>query len=98
MTEHEFDRAVENAAERFETCVEAAADRLDRGISRRWQQRPFRIFIKTLSVSAGLGLIGGGLWLSAAGHKALARWCVGLGAAGLLAELCKALIFRHDGR
>lgn len=96
MTEQQFDRMVEHAAEKFETGVERAADRLERGLERRWQQRPFRMMMKTVSVLAELGLIGGALCLSARGHRAAARWCFALGAAGLVFECGKALIFQKE--
>ncbi len=96
MTEQQFDRAVERAADKLETCVEAAADRLDRGFERRWQQRPFRILMRTVSVSAELGLIGGAFCLSARGHRTLARWCFALGAVGLVFECGRALLFKKE--
>lgn len=38
MTEYEFDRCIEAAAQRFERRVEEAADRLDRGVSVAWHK------------------------------------------------------------
>ena len=96
MTEQQFDRAVERAAEKLETCVEAAADRLDRGLERGWRHRPFRILMRTVSISAELGLMGGAFWLSAGGHKTLGRWCFALGTVGLVFECGRALLFKKE--
>ena len=44
MTEQEFDRKVEELAGRFERRVEASADRLEQGLTQRWNgSRWFRL-------------------------------------------------------
>lgn len=58
MTEQEFDRKVEELAERFERCVEASADRLEQGLTQRWNgSRWFRLTARAGSAAMGMGLL-----------------------------------------
>lgn len=58
MTEQEFDRKVEEMAGRFERCVEAAADRLEQGLTQRWNgSRWFRLAAMAGSAAMGMGLL-----------------------------------------
>lgn len=95
MTEQEFDRRVERAADRLEQRIEGAADRLDRSLTRKWEHRPFRVLVKSLSFAAELGLMAGGLLLSREDHKLWAGICFWTGAAGLLCDLLRCLFLRR---
>lgn len=58
MTEQEFDRKVEELAERFERRVEASADRLEQGLTQRWNgSRWFRLTARAGSAAMGMGLL-----------------------------------------
>ena len=96
MTEYEFDRCIEAAAQRFERRVEEAADRLDRGVSVAWHKsRTLRITLKSISLAAEAGLTLGAARLAKQGHHTAAFWCFILGAAGLAADIVTAIAFRR---
>ena len=96
MTEKEFDQKIENMAARFELRVETAADHLDRGITRRYDEsRLFRFATRGTSIAVEIGLLFGAKHLADKGHRTAAMWCVGLGIAGLVAELLRILVFRR---
>lgn len=96
MTEKEFNQKVEDMAARFEHRVETAADHLDKGISQKYDEsRLFRFAARGASIAAEIGLLIGAKQLADKGYRTAAMWCVGLGAAGLAAELLRILVFRR---
>lgn len=96
MTEREFDQKVEEMAARLESRIEASADKLDRDVTRKYNDsRLFRFTTKGISVAAEIGLLIGGKHLAQKGYKTAAVWCVALGAVGLAFELLRIFIFRR---
>lgn len=96
MTEKEFDQKVEDMAARFEHQIETAADHLDKGITKKYDEsRLFRFATRGTSIAAEIGLLFGAKHLAGKGHGTAAMWCVGLGVAGLVAELLRILVFRR---
>jgi hypothetical protein len=97
MTEKEFDNKVEAMAARFEGRVESAADRLDKGLTYRYNQsRLFRFITTGISIAAEIGLLVGAKHLGEKGCRIAAIWCAGLGAAGLAAQLIRLVVFRRE--
>lgn len=108
MTEHEFDRmidqaagrferAVEHAAGQFERAMEAGANHLDRSLTAAWDgSNLFRWVQRTLELLAGAGLLAAAKHFADAGRRAAALWCAGLGAAVLAAALVRILLFRRE--
>ena len=75
MTEQEFDRKVEELAGRFERRVEASADRLEQGLTQRWNgSRLFRLTARAGSAAMGMGLLLGAASLRRKGFLTAARW------------------------
>lgn len=104
MTEHEFDRMVDQAADRFAQAVERAAGRFERAMEARagrltdaWDGSAlFRWVQRTLELLAGAGLLAAAKHFADAGRRAAALWCAGLGAAVLAAALVRILLFRRE--
>ena len=58
MTERAFDQKVEDMAARLESRIEASADKLDRDVTRKYNDsRLFRFTTKGISVAAEIGLL-----------------------------------------
>lgn len=96
MTEKEFDQKVEDMAVRFERRIETAADHLDKGVTRKYNEsRLFRFTTRGISTAAEIGLLIRAKCLAEGGHRTAAIWCAGLGATGLAAELLRILMFRR---
>ena len=96
MREREFDQKVENWAARLENRIEASADRLDRNITRKYNNsRLFRFTTRGISTAAEIGLLIGSKYLAQKGYKAAAVLCVALGAVGLISELLQIFVFRR---
>lgn len=96
MTEKEFEQKVEDMAARFEHRVETAADHLDKGITKKYDEsRLFRFAARGISIAAEIGILIGAKYLAAKGHGTAAMWCAVLGVAGLVAELLRILVFRR---
>ena len=84
MTEQEFDRKVEELAERFERRVEASADRLEQGLTQRWNgSRLFRLLLGAAS-------------LRRKGFLTTARWCAAVGLVGLVCEMACSVLWRRS--
>lgn len=81
----------------FEQRIEAAADKFDKSISKKWNNnRFFRIGIKSVSLTAEAALIFGAVHLAKQGYKTAAAWCFGLGAVGVIADIITAITFRRN--
>lgn len=97
MTEQEFDRKVEELAERFERCVEASADRLEQGLTQRWNgSRWFRLTARAGSAAMGMGLLLGAASLRRKGFLTAARWCAAVGLVGLVCEIACGILWRRS--
>lgn len=108
MTEHEFDRmvdqaadrfaqAVERAAGRFERAMEAGAGRLTRGLTDAWDGSAlFRWIVCSAELLAGVGLLMAARHFTSGGRRVPCFWCAGLGAAALAAALLRILLFRRN--
>ena len=108
MTEHEFDRmvdqaadrfaqAVERAAGRFERAMEAGAGRLTRGLTDVWDGSAlFRWIVCSAELLAGVGLLAAARHFASGGRRVPCFWCAGLGAAALAAALLRILLFRRN--
>ena len=97
MTEQEFDRKVEELAERFERCVEASADRLEQGLTQRWNgSRWFRLAARAGSAAMGMGLLLGAASLRRKGFLTAARWCAAVGLVGLVCEMACSVLWRRS--
>lgn len=95
MTEQEFDRKVEELAGRFERRVEASADRLEQGLTQRWNgSRWFRLTAKAGSAAMGMGLLLGAASLRRKGFLTTARWCAAIGMVGLVCEVICSVLWR----
>lgn len=97
MTEREFERIIEHAADKFEHNIEAAADRFDKGITRKWNHsRLFRICTRTTSLIAEISLIIGARYLSERGYKTVSMICFILGVLGIVAGIVRIFIFKRE--
>ena len=97
MTEQEFDRKVEELAGRFERRVEASADRLEQGLTQRWNgSRLFRLTARAGSAAMGMGLLLGAASLRRKGFLTAARWCAAVGLVGLVCEMACGILWRRS--
>ena len=97
MTEQEFDRKVEELAGRFERRVEASADRLEQGLTQRWNgSRWFRLTARAGSAAMGMGLLLGAVSLRRKGFLTAARWCAAVGLVGLVSEIACSVLWRRS--
>ena len=97
MTEQEFDRKVEEMDGRFERCVEASADRLEQGLTQRWNgSRWFRLTARAGSAAMGMGLLLGAASLRRKGFLTAARWCAAVGLVGLVCEMACSVLWRRS--
>lgn len=108
MTEHEFDRmidqaagrferAVEHAAGQFERAMEAGANHLDRSLTAAWDGSAlFRWIVCSAELLAGVGLLAAARHFASGGRRVPCFWCAGLGAAALAAALLRILLFRRN--
>lgn len=97
MTEQEFDRKVEELAGRFERRVEASADRLEQGLTQRWNgSRWFRLAARAGSAAMGMGLLLGAASLRRKGFLTAARWCAAVGLVGLVCEMACGILWRRS--
>ena len=97
MTEQEFDRKVEELAERFERCVEASADRLEESLTQRWNGSMwFRLTARAGSAAMGMGLLLGAASLRRKGFLTAARWCAAVGLVGLVCEIACSVLWRRS--
>lgn len=97
MTEQEFDRKVEELAGRFERRVEASADRLEQGLTQRWNgSRWFRLAARAGSAAMGMGLLLGAASLRRKGFLTAARWCAAVGLVGLVCEIACGILWRRS--
>ena len=97
MTEQEFDRKVEELAGRFERRVEASVDRLEQGLTQRWNgSRWFRLTARAGSAAMGMGLLLGAASLRRKGFLTAARWCAAVGLVGLVCEIACSVLWRRS--
>ena len=104
MTEHEFDRMVDQAADRFAQAVERAAGRFERAMEAGagrltdvWDGSAlFRWIVCSAELLAGVGLLMAARHFASGGRRVPCFWCAGLGAAVLAAALLRILIFRRN--
>ena len=97
MTEQEFDRKVEEMAGRFERRVEASADRLEQGLTQRWNgSRWFRLTARAGSAAMGMGLLLGAASLRRKGFLTAARWCAAVGLVGFVCEIACSVLWRRS--
>ena len=93
MTEHEFDRMVDQAAGRFERAMEAGGSRL----TDAWDGSAlFRWIVCSAELLAGVGLLMAARHFASGGRRVPCFWCAGLGAAALAAALLRILLFRRN--
>lgn len=96
MKEQEFNQKVERAAAIFERRVEAAADHLDKTVSRAWDRsRLFRCLSRGTSLAAEVGLLLVAARLADRGNRTAAAWCAGLSAVGLTGDVLTAVCFQR---
>lgn len=104
MTEHEFDRMVDQAADRFAQAVERAAGRFERAMEAGagrltdvWDGSAlFRRIVCSAELLAGVGLLMAARHFASGGRRVPCFWCAGLGAAALAAALLRILLFRRN--
>ena len=104
MTEHEFDRMVDQAADRFEQAVERAAGRFERAMEAGagrltdvWDGSAlFRWIACSAELLAGVGLLMAARHFASGGRRVPCFWCAGLGAAALASALLRILLFRRN--
>ena len=104
MTEHEFDRMVDQAADRFAQAVERAAGRFERAmeagagrLTDAWDGSAlFRWIVCSAELLAGVGLLMAARHFASGGRRVSCFWCAGLGAAALAAALLRILLFRRN--
>ena len=97
MTEQEFDRKVEELAGRFERRVEASADRLEQGLTQRWNgSRWFRLAARAGSAAMGMGLLLGAASLRRKGFLTAARCCAAVGLVGFVCEIACGILWRRS--
>ena len=108
MTEHEFDRMIDQAADRFERAVEhaagqferameAGANHLDRSLTAAWDDSNlFRWSVCGAELLAGVGLLAAAKYFADAGQRAACFCCAGTGAAVLAAALLRIALLRGN--
>ena len=104
MTEHEFDRMVDQAADRFAQAVERAAGRFERAmeagagrLTDAWDGSAlFRWIVCSAELLAGVGLLMAVRHFASGGRRVPCFWCAGLGAAALASALLRILLFRRN--
>ena len=104
MTEHEFDRMVDQAADRFAQAVERAAGRFERAmeagagrLTDAWDGSAlFRWIVCSAELLAGVGLLMAARRTRNRGRGARRWQSAGLGAAALAAALLRILLFRRN--
>lgn len=104
MTEHEFDRMVDQAADRFAQTVERAAGRFERAMEAGagrltdvWDGSAlFRWIVCSAELLAGVGLLMAARHFASGGRRVPCFWCAGLGAAALASALLRILLFRRN--
>lgn len=104
MTEHEFDRMVDQAADRFAQAVERAAGRFERAmeagagrLTDAWDGSAlFRWIVCSAELLAGVGLLMAARRFASGGRRVPCFWCAGLGAAALASALLRILLFRRN--
>ena len=104
MTEHEFDRMVDQAADRFAQAVERAAGRFERAMEAGagrltdvWDGSAlFRWIVCSAELLAGVGLLMAARHFASGGRRVPCFWCAGLGAATLASALLRILLFRRN--
>ena len=104
MTEHEFDRMVDQAADRFAQAVERAAGRFERAMEAGagrltdvWDGSAlFRWIVCSTELLAGVGLLMAARHFASGGRRVPCFWCAGLGAAALASALLRILLFRRN--
>ena len=104
MTEHEFDRMVDQAADRFAQAVERAAGRFERAMEAGagrltdvWDGSAlFRWIVCSAELLAGVGLLMAARHFASSGRRIPCFWCAGLGAAALASALLRILLFRRN--
>ena len=104
MTEHEFDRMVDQAADRFAQAVERAAGRFERAmeagagrLTDAWDGSAlFRWIVCSAELLAGVGLLMAARHFASGGRRVPCSWCAGLGAAALASALLRILLFRRN--
>ena len=104
MTEHEFDRMVDQAADRFAQAVERAAGRFERAMEAGagrltdvWDGSAlFRWIVCSAELLAGVGLLRAARHFASGGRRVPCFWCAGLGAAALASALLRILLFRRN--
>ena len=104
MTEHEFDRMVDQAADRFAQAVERAAGRFERAMEAGagrltdvWDGSAlFRWIVCSAELLAGVGLLAAARHFASGGRRVPCFWCAGLGAAALASALLRILLFRRN--
>lgn len=104
MTEHEFDRMVDQAADRFAQAVERATGRFERAMEAGagrltdvWDGSAlFRWIVCSAELLAGVGLLMAARHFASGGRRVPCFWCAGLGAAALASALLRILLFRRN--
>ena len=104
MTEHEFDRMVDQAADRFAQAVERAAGRFERAMEAGagrltdvWDGSAlFRWIVCSAELLASVGLLMAARHFASGGRRVPCFWCAGLGAAALASALLRILLFRRN--
>ena len=104
MTEHEFDRMVDQVADRFAQAVERAAGRFERAmeagagrLTDAWDGSAlFRWIVCSAELLAGVGLLAAARHFASGGRRVPCFWCAGLGAAALASALLRILLFRRN--
>ena len=104
MTEHEFDRMVDQAADRFAQAVERAAGRFERAMEAGagrltdvWDGSAlFRWIVCSAELLAGVGLLMAARHFASGGRRVPCFWCAGLGAAALASALLRIQLYRRN--
>ena len=104
MTEHEFDRMVDQAADRFAQAVERAAGRFERAmeagagrLTDAWDGSAlFRWIVCSAELLAGVGLLMAARHFASGGRRVPCFWCAGRGAADLASALLGTLLFGRN--
>lgn len=97
MTEHEFDRMIDQAAGRFERAMEAGANHLDRSLTAAWDGSSlFRWSVCGAQLLAGAGLLAAAKYFANVGQRIACFYCAGTGAAVLAAALLRIALLRGN--